>query len=70
MRKKNLFPVPTGFNHPNNNKVNDVNPFKTEAAIYRNQSIDLSPKSVDRFLYDIGLRLETVNQKTKIFPST
>ena len=29
---------------------------------YRNQSIDLRSKSMDWFLYDIGLRRERVNQ--------
>ena len=28
---------------------------------YRNQSTDLLPKSIDWFLYDIGLRHERVN---------
>ena len=34
---------------------------------YRNQSIDLLPKSVDRFLYDNGLRYERVKQLCKTF---
>ena len=32
----------------------------TEAGIIRNQSIDLRSKSMDWFLYDIGLRRERV----------
>ena len=47
-----------------NRKHGDVflNPFMTEADTYRNQSIDLRSKSVDWFLYDIGLRHERVKQ--------
>ena len=33
-----------------------------EALSYRNQSIDLRSKSMDRFLYDIDLRHEWVKQ--------
>ena len=32
---------------------------------YRNQSIDLQSKSMNRFLYDIGLRHERVNLNCK-----
>ena len=34
----------------------------TEELSYRNQSIDLLYKSIDRFLYDNGLRHEEVKQ--------
>ena len=40
--------------------IPQINPFKTEAFIIRNQSIDLLGKSMDWFLYDNGLRLERV----------
>ena len=40
--------------------------FMTEVSIisYRNQSIDLQSKSMDRFLYDIDLRHERATNKT------
>ena len=37
----------------------------TEPLSYRNQSIDLLRKSMDWFLYDNGLRHESVKNKLK-----
>ena len=37
------------------------NPFTPRSISYRNQSIDLQSKSMDWFLYDIGLGRERVN---------
>ena len=42
-----------------------VNRYMTEANTYRNQSIDLHSKSMDWFLYDIGLRHEKVKHISK-----
>ena len=44
---------------------------RRRALLYRNQSIDLQNKSIDWFLYDIGLRRERVKcKKTLIETST
>ena len=40
----------------------DFKSFMTEADTYRNQSIDLQSKSMDWFLYHIGLSLERVKK--------
>ena len=44
-----------------------INSFMTELLSYRNQFIDLQSKSVDWFLYDNGLRYETVNEKLRTY---
>ena len=44
---------------------NLLNPFVTDTVSYRNQSIDLWSKSMDWFLYDIGLCHERV--KTRLW---
>ena len=39
-----------------------LTPSRLRPILYRNQSIDLQSKSMDWFLYDIGLQCERVNQ--------
>ena len=62
-----------------NDKNDIVNFFMTEVVIYRNQSSDLQPKSMDWFLYDNGLRHERVKHLSvnlyftiffKLFPAS
>ena len=43
-----------------NVNITFINSFMREVLSYRNQSIDLLSKSMDRFLYDRGLRHERV----------
>ena len=49
-----------GKDYSKNMNITFINSFMREVLSYRNQSIDLLSKSMDRFLYDRGLRHERV----------
>ena len=62
-----LFASPTHpWAAPKRSILNRINPLKTEALSYRNQSIDLLRKSMDWFLYDNGLHYERVKRSSAV----